>query len=310
LAVAALITVAAGVSAQVPPEVAARIRAAGQTMDPSAGLAYAPVYAGKTWTGITAERDLAYGPHALQKLDVYVDRATTATKRPILIFVHGGGFARGDKHGPFYPDNIPQWAAERGMVGIAINYRLAPANPWPAAAQDLTRAIAWTRANAARFGGDPGWIVLFGHSAGANHVADYLGHAEIRGAEAASVRGAILLSPHFAPAAQVGPPFYAAPAPPGSPHPYYGHDAALQSAEGTVIRLRTNRVPLLLADAEFDPPLMLDFSRALVSCLCRSQAGCPRYLYLRDHNHFTEGMSLGTADASLSAPLLDWIRRL
>jgi len=84
----------------------------------------------------------------------------------------------------------------------------------------------------------------------------------------------------------------------------------LQSAEGTVIRLRTNRVPLLLADAEFDPPQMLDFSRALVSSLCRSQAGCPRYLYLRDHNHFTEGMSLGTADASLSAPLLDWIRRL
>src|SRR5205085_3613438 len=132
---------------------------------------------------------ITYGADPKQVLDVYTaDSAPGRRPRPVLLFVHGGGFRGGDKHGPFYPDNVTLWAARHGMVGINIDYRLAPQNPYPAAAQDLAAAIGWARANAARYGGDPRRIVLFGHSAGANHVADYLGHRELRGAEAASVK--------------------------------------------------------------------------------------------------------------------------
>jgi acetyl esterase/lipase len=300
----------AGASAQVPPDVAAKIRAAGPTMNPSAGQPYAPVYADKSWNDVTAERDLAYGPGPLQKLDVFTRAGARRTRRPIVLFVHGGGFERGDKHGAYYPDNIAQWAAENGMVGVSINYRLAPAAPWPAAAQDIAAAIGWVRVNASRFGGDPDRIVLFGHSAGANHVADYIGHAEIRGAEAKAVKGAVLLSPHYAPASQAGPPFYAAPREPGAPHPYYGHEISLQSAEGSIARLKESRIPLLLADAEFDPPEMLAYSQLLLVGLCRAPVGCPRYVHLPNHNHFTEGMSFGTADRLLSNPLLEWIGKL
>lgn len=282
--------------AQVPPDIAAQTRAAGQTMDPASGAPYAALFPPEAWEGVRIERDVAYGPDPLHKLDIYSTGG--AAPRPVLLFVHGGAFVRGDKHGTFYPDNIPLWAAKQGMVGVTINYRLAPDNPWPAGAQDLAAAIAWTRANIARHGGDPERIVLFGHSAGANHVADYVGNRTVQGPEAASVRGAVLLSPNY-------------PESPGdAPHPYYGSDWSLNSTEGTVTRLRASDVTIFLGDAEFDPDPMLATARALRAGLCEAPARCPRYVHLSDHNHFTEGMALGTEDQSLAAPLLDWMAGL
>ncbi len=97
----------------------------------------------------------AYGSDPLQKLDVFAPDAAQGKKLSVLLFVHGGGFTRGDKHGQFYPDNITLWAAKNGMVGVNIDYRLAPKDPWPAGVNDLTSAIAWTHANIARYGGIP-----------------------------------------------------------------------------------------------------------------------------------------------------------
>jgi acetyl esterase/lipase len=283
--------------AQVPPEIAAKTRAAGQTMDPTAVDSYAALFPPSAWEGVTIERDLAYGPDSLHKLDVYTSPAG-GEPRPVLLFVHGGAFERGDKHGAFYPDNVTLWAARQGMVGVNINYRLAPMHPWPAGAQDLGAAIAWTRANIARYGGDPDRIVLFGHSAGANHVADYVGSPSVQGAEFPAVGGAVLLSPNYP---QV---------PTAGPHPYYGMDQSLNSTEGAIARLRASRVPVFLGDAEFDPDPMLATARALREGLCEIPARCPRYVHLADHNHFTEGMALGTDDQSLAGPLLDWVAGL
>ena len=297
VAAAALVAWATSAGAQVPPAIAAKIRAAGQAMDPSTGNLYAPLFPPAAWKGVTIQRDIAYGADPLQKLDVFVPEGRHANL-PVLLFVHGGGFTRGDKHGAFQPDNMTLWAAKHGMVGVNINYRLAPASPWPAGAQDLAAAIAWTRANAAKFGGDPDRIVLFGHSAGANHVADYVAHPELHGAEFAAVRGAALLSPAYAPA--VG----------AQPNAYYGSDAGLQTLGPQIERLRQSTVPLFLGYAEFDPDLMKNTARTMLSELCKSDGRCPRSVYARDHNHFTEGFAIGTADESVSGPLLDWIRRL
>jgi carboxylesterase type B len=68
------------------------------------------------------------------------------------------------------------WAAKSGYVGVNVTYRLAPANAWPAAQQDLGAALAWVRAHVATRGGDPARVFLVGHSAGGAHVAQYLGH--------------------------------------------------------------------------------------------------------------------------------------
>ena len=149
--------------AQVPADIAEKVRAAGQAMDPTIGQLYAPLFPKEAWAGITIQRDIAYGPDPLQKLDVFTPDGARSGKLPVLLFVHGGGFTRGDKHGAFYPDNITLWAARNGMVGVNIDYRLAPKDPWPAGVNDLASAIAWTHANIARYGGDPDRIVLFGH---------------------------------------------------------------------------------------------------------------------------------------------------
>jgi triacylglycerol lipase len=290
---------ASGALAQVPPEIAAKVRAAGQAMDPSAGELYAPIFVAKGQGDVTITRDVAYGDDPLQVLDLYVPGTAADKPRPVLLFVHGGGFTRGDKHGDFYPDNVTAWAANHGMVGVNIDYRLAPANPWPAGARDLAAAIAWTRANIAQHGGDPGRIILWGHSAGANHVADYVGHKELHGPEAASVKGAVLLSPFYAPEADE------------QPHAYYGADADIQTADATIERLKASEIPLFLGYAQFDPEPMRQFARSAMAGLCEDGGGtCPASVDLPDHNHFTEGMAVGTDDTSLSGPVLRWIETL
>lgn len=286
---------ATSAAAQVPPEIAAKVRAAGQAMDPSMGSLYAPMFGREPWTGARITRDLAYGSDPLQKLDVFTPERG-GKKLPVVLFVHGGGFTRGDKHGDFYPDNIPLWAARNKMIGVTINYRLAPANPWPTGARDLASAIAWTRANIARHGGDPDRIILWGHSAGANHVADYVAHPEVQGAEAAGVKGAVLLSA-----------FYAAAPDPSQPNAYYGQDAA-QTAATSIAGLKASRIPLFIGNAEFDPDQFKTFATMARDQLCATPARCPAHVYLKDHNHFTEGMAVGTADQSLTGPLLAWMK--
>jgi triacylglycerol lipase len=86
--------------------------------------------------------------------------------RPVLVFVHGGGFTGGNRRtgdSPFY-DNIMLWALKNGMVGVNMTYRLAPQSQWPAAQQDIASALAWVQDNIASHGGDPSRIVLMGHS--------------------------------------------------------------------------------------------------------------------------------------------------
>ena len=123
---------------------------------------------------VTVERDLKYGEHERHRLDVHVRAGLSGA--PVLVFVHGGGFVMGDKRSeetPFY-DNIGTFAAQQGFVGVTVTYRLAPANKFPAGPEDLAQVVRWLKDNVARYGGDPGRIVLSGQSAGAAHVAGYV----------------------------------------------------------------------------------------------------------------------------------------
>jgi triacylglycerol lipase len=290
---------AATASAQVPPDIAAKVRASGQAMDPSVGALYTPLYPKEPWPGVAQRLDIAYGADPLQKLDVYAPDNAKGKKLPVLLFVHGGGFTRGDKRAANgYPQNITEWAAQNGMVGVNIDYRLAPKDPWPAGAKDLASAIAWTKANVAKYGGDPNHIVLFGHSAGANHVADYAAHPEVRGAEASSVKGVIMLSPAYSTASAA------------RPNPYYGSDADLGSVSGQVTRLTASPYPLFYGYAEFDPKPMKDTAAAVIEGLCKTKSRCPKSVELKDSNHFSEGMAVGTPDQQLTGPLLAWMKGL
>jgi acetyl esterase len=84
--------------------------------------------------------------------------------QPTLIYFHGGGFVVGglESH-----DGLCRlFAAEGGFKVIAVDYRLAPEHPWPAAVEDAWAAFQWIEANAADLGVDSGRIAIGGDSAG------------------------------------------------------------------------------------------------------------------------------------------------
>lgn len=109
------------------------------------------------------ERDLAYGSHQLQRLDLSVPDAKGF---PTVLFIHGGSLTSGDKADAFYREVCAPFPAA-GIACANVNYRLAPAAAWPAQAEDVAAAVGWVRAQIGARGGDPRALVLFGHSSGA-----------------------------------------------------------------------------------------------------------------------------------------------
>jgi acetyl esterase/lipase len=104
-----------------------------------------------------------------QTLDVFAPQ--TASKAPVVLFVHGGAWMIGDKNCFGLYRNFERYLAQHGAVVVAINYRLSPSVRHPEHVKDVARAFAWVRANAAKYGGDPDNIILCGHSAGGHLVS-------------------------------------------------------------------------------------------------------------------------------------------
>jgi arylformamidase len=111
-----------------------------------------------------APRRFAYGPTANEALDLYLADATNA---PVAIFVHGGAWQRGCAEDYAFAAELFVRAGAHLVVPDFINVIEAGGDLMPMAEQ-VRRAIAWTYRNAARFGGDPSRIHLFGHSSGAH----------------------------------------------------------------------------------------------------------------------------------------------
>lgn len=112
-------------------------------------------------------RDIAYRDtgHKAHRLDVHIPEASGP--RPVVLYVHGGGFRILSKD--------THWVmalafARKGYLVVNIDYRLAPAYPFPAAIEDASHALLWATRHAHEYGGDPNRIVLAGESAGANLV--------------------------------------------------------------------------------------------------------------------------------------------
>ena len=99
-------------------------------------------------------------------LDVY-QPAKKGKNRPAVVVVHGGGWTQGDK--ALFAQQSDQ-LAQRGFVAFSVNYRLAPAHPFPAAVEDVEAAVAWVRKHARDYGVDPKRIGALGGSAGGHLV--------------------------------------------------------------------------------------------------------------------------------------------
>jgi acetyl esterase/lipase len=125
--------------------------------------------------------DQAYGPDDKQRLDVYTPQG--AKGAPVVMFVHGGEWTKGDKADVSFK---PKFLNENGIVFVSINYRLSPAVQHPAHVRDVAAAVRWVRDHANEFGAAPDKIVLMGHSAGCHLVTlaalvpRYLAAVELR----------------------------------------------------------------------------------------------------------------------------------
>ena len=118
---------------------------------------------------IKVERDIAYGEAGRRNhLDIYAP-LEPVQDAPVLLQVHGGAWVLGKKEEQGVP--LMQHLAAKGWVCVAINYRLAPRDAWPAHAIDVKKAIHWIRENIAAYGGDPAYIAITGGSAGGHLTA-------------------------------------------------------------------------------------------------------------------------------------------
>jgi len=117
----------------------------------------------------TAERNIEYCNS--QTLDLYIPTGSSSTIRllPLVIYVHGGGMASGDKTdlNPVFLNAL----AATGYAVASINYRLAPQYKFPAQIEDVKCAIRYLRANAQTYGVNASEILAFGTSAGGQLVA-------------------------------------------------------------------------------------------------------------------------------------------
>lgn len=154
----------------------------------SAALACAVAAPAPASAAFTPHLDLSYdidsppapSPAAQNRLDLYTPTGAQRGSRPVVVYVHGGGWQQGDKRNQILKK--ANLFTGRGYVFASVNYRLSPTAPptgpfdparvkFPDHPHDVGEAIGWLHRNVARYGGDPTRFVLIGHSSGAHLVS-------------------------------------------------------------------------------------------------------------------------------------------
>jgi triacylglycerol lipase len=253
---------------------------------------YAPLLPGYDEAIVT--RDVKYGADERNRLDLFGARKDGGT-RPVVVYIHGGGFIMGDKGNagqPFY-SNVGAWAAKQGWLGVTATYRLAPAHQFPAGVEDMGAIIAWLRANAADHGGDPDKIILIGQSAGASHVGSYLAFDP---ASADSLAGAVLMSGVYDLVNSVTGHFE---------HAYYGADPALFAERSAIEGLAKTTVPSLFTLAENDPENFHRQAALVIGRWVAEKGKWPDFKLLEANNHISPVHQVGGSEDEVG-PLIAW----
>jgi acetyl esterase len=239
------------------------------------------------------ERNVAYGKHPRQVLDVY--RPPGSVARPTVMFVHGGGFTDGDKdRTPEIFANVGHYLARHGVTCFNMEYRLAPEATYPSGTEDVAAAVAWTKANGA------GELYLWGHSAGGAHAAHYAydrrfhppgGHG-IAGLIVASGRVRAETLPENPNASRV--------------QAYYGSAAKMEDGSA-VNHVSADSVRTMIAIAEFENPLLDVHCAELFQRLAAAKRRAPPILRLAGHNHASIVYHVNTAEDRLGREVLAFI---
>ncbi len=262
--------------------------------------AYDPILAKAPKDGVTITRNHAYGnpagSHPRQVLDVYQPAGRSGA--PVVIFMHGGAFVRGDKQAsPEVYDNVLIWFARQGYVGVNIEFRLAPEAPYPSGADDLSASVTWVRHNIARFGGDPRTIFVIGHSAGGTHVATFA-YDPAAGHMAHDVAGIVLISARLR--ADVLPENPNA----AGVRAYFGPDESTYEARSPINHAAQSTLPVFIVNAEYENPLLDLYGLELAHRIALVRRHAPRYMRLPRHNHISIVAHFNTAEETLGREIL------
>jgi acetyl esterase/lipase len=252
--------------------------------------------------GIAVRRDLAYGSHPRQQLDVYTPEGDPKGCAAV-VFVHGGAFMDGHRNRTdrIY-SNVPLYFARNGIVGINIGYRLGRDVGYPGATEDVASAVAWTREHAAELGVDRDRIFLMGHSAGAAHAGSYAYDKRLQPADGPGIAGFIVVSGRVR-----------ADNRPENPNAdkvvsYYGtSDAARLDDVSPVSHVGPDSVPTFVAWGEYENPLLDMHCAELVFRLAQAKKRSPPVFWLAGHNHTSTIGHIGTSDEALGQAILQFI---
>jgi acetyl esterase/lipase len=262
--------------------------------------AYRPLLSAAPKAGVSVTKDVAYAGDPRQVLDVYRPHDTNAA--PVVIFVHGGAFVRGDKDidGEVYA-NVLYYFARHGLLALNMEYRRAPEFAYPSGAQDVAGAVAWAKANARAYGGDPERIFLIGHSAGGTHVATYAYDpvAAVKGGT--GVRGLVLLSARLR-----------ADVLPGNPNAepvraYFGNDELKYEQRSPVVHAASSTLPVFIAIAEFENPYLDVYAAELFYRISVERGHAPRFMRLPHHNHISIVAHINTEEDHLGSEIREFL---
>jgi acetyl esterase/lipase len=264
---------------------------------------YSPLLALAPKDGVEVTRDVAYGADPRQQLDVFAKRAVgTEARKPVIVFLHGGAFVDGERNrSDQVYSNVLYYFARHDMVGINLEYRLAPEHPYPAATEDLALALRWVVRHVAEFGGDPDAIFLMGHSAGAAHVGSYAFDRRFRDEAHAHVAGTIIVSGRVR-------------ADNSSENPnarkveaYYGTDASVYEDRSPVSHVGADSPPAFIAFAEYENPLIDLYCLELAYRIAQATRRAPALMRLPRHNHTSIIAHMNTAEDRLGEGIRTFI---
>ena len=312
ITLAIVLTATASAWPQVPPDIAARLRTIGPTVDPAATAAiYRPLHRKAPYPGVTVTRDISYGPDPRQIIDVFAPALTIArppavppavtappvappavpavpaaapaiaAPRPVLVFVSGGAGNKIERvpDGDAFYDNVMLWAVKNGMTGVNVQ-RLGGTDGGLAAANDVALVIQWIQQNIARYSGDPNRVFIWAHSSGTGPVAAYVASPETPEHKGHGLDGAVLMG---------------------------ASSAILPPA--VVAAVRKTGIPLFVGAGEIDVAGAVTWV-ASVRDGVRDEtcdAACPTTMLFRDHSHMSAVFSPNTADDSVTGPILKWM---
>lgn len=248
-----------------------------------------------------------------QRLDLYRPRAVR--NWPVVVFVHGGYWVAQDKR-YFSPivglyGNVGRALARRGIGVVIPSYRLVPGVTFDGELSDVLAAVRWTIAHVAEHGGDPGRIVLAGHSAG-GHMTALAAFDPSRmtraGIDPKAIRGYAPLSPIFDLEDMAAHP----------PEDGFDDRVVKPVFGDRPDRLRTESprtyfsraiAPMFVAMGDRDEPYLVDQIPRAVGELQR--IGAPvTLLTLPDHSHADVVVRFDGGDDQLAAPLAEFVQRV